>query len=242
MRVFRDLQLSLRTLGRAPGFTSVVVLTLALGIGASTAIYSVVRAVVLRPLEYQDPHQLVRITSELRGFGATDTGVAPAELIDYQARSDLFTAVAGLLPISANVAGSDTPERVEMMLVSWNYFAVLGVAPAYGRTFSREDDRPGVANVAVVSDAFWRRRLNADPGTIGRTDSSSIKNPIMVLGVMPPGFRHPGRTAQGDVDVWSPDGFRDAVWHFRAAAGDGSRAASPVAAGRHAAAGAVAPQ
>ena len=91
---------------------------------------------MLRPLDYPAPQQLVRITSELRGFGATDTGVAPAELVDYQSRTDLFTAVAGVVPTSANVTGGDTPARVEMMLVSWTYFSVLGVAPAHGRVFA----------------------------------------------------------------------------------------------------------
>src|SRR5688572_30926259 len=103
MRTLRDARFALRTLGRSPGFTGLVIVTLALGIGASAAIFSVVHAVVLRPLDYPQPQQLVRITSELRGFGAIDTGVAAAELFDYQAQTDLFTAVAGLMPVSANV-------------------------------------------------------------------------------------------------------------------------------------------
>ena len=209
MSTLRDARFALRTLGRTPGFTAVVVLTLALGIGASTAIFSVVNAVVLRPLDYPEPQRLVRITSELRGFGATDTGVSAAELIDYQARTDLFTAVAGLLPVSANVTSTGAPERVEMLLVSWNYFSVLGVPPAHGRVFTREDDTAGVANIAVVSDAFWRRRLGADPQAIGRSIVID-EDPILIVGVMPPGFEHPGRTAQGAVDAWSPAGFRGA--------------------------------
>ena len=90
-----------------------------------------------------------------------------------------------------------------MMLVSWNYFSVLGVAPAHGRIFGRDDEVPGVANVAVVSDGFWRRRLGADPNAVGRTiviDADAVQ----VVGVMPPGFRHPGRTMQTEVDAWSP--------------------------------------
>jgi predicted permease len=207
MRLLRDVQLAIRTLIRAPGFTALVILTLAVGIGASTAIFTVVNAVVLRPLDYPQPEQLVRITSELRGFGATDTGVASPELFDYQAKTDLFSAVAGLLPVSANVTSGGTPERLEVMLVSWNYFSVLGVRPAYGRTFGIQDDTAGVANLAVVSDGFWRRRLNADPQAIGRTVVIDT-DPVAVVGVMPPGFRHPGRTLQSDVDLWSPAGFR----------------------------------
>ena len=203
----RDAQYAIRKLTRSPGFTAVVVFTLALGIGASTAVFSIVNAVVLRPLAYPEPEKLVRITSELRGFGATDTGVSSAELIDYQSLTDLFTAVAGMLPISANVTSGSEPERVEMMLVSWNYFAVLGVAPANGRAFGPQDDVPGVANIAIVSDAYWRRRLNADPDAVGRTVVIDGDR-ILVVGVMPPGFRHPGRTVQAEVDVWSPAGFR----------------------------------
>jgi predicted permease len=204
--ILRDAAFAIRNLTRSLGFTAVVILTLALGIGASTAIFTVVNAVVLRPLDYPDPQQLVRITSELRGFGATDTGVSAPELGDYQSRADLFTGVAGTQPINANVTSGDAPERVEMMLVSWNYFAVLGVAPAHGRLFAREDDTPGVANIAIVSDAFWRRTLGGDPAAIGRTITID-EDPIVVVGVMPPAFRHPGRTLQNDVDVWSPAGF-----------------------------------
>jgi putative ABC transport system permease protein len=209
MPLLRDTHYAVRTLRRAPGFTAVVVITLALGMGATAAIFSIVNAVVLRPLDYPRPEQLVRITSELRGFGATDTGITTSELADYQQLTDIFAGVAGLLPISANVTGGDTPERIEMMLVNWNYFSVLGVAPAHGRVFAREDDTPGVANVAVVSDGFWRRRLGADPNAVGRTiviDADAVQ----VVGVMPPGFRHPGRTMQTEVDAWSPAGFRSA--------------------------------
>jgi hypothetical protein len=207
MPLVRDAQFAIRTLIRSPGFSLVVVLTLALGIGASSAIFSVVSAVVLRPLDYPEPRQLVRITSELRGFGATDTGISAAELADYQARTDLFAGVAGMLPISANVTGGAAPERVEMMLVSWNYFAVLGVPAAHGRIFGRDDDTAGVANLAIVSDGFWRRALSADPRAIGRTIVID-QDPVVIVGVMPPEFHHPGRTLQGDVDVWSPAGFR----------------------------------
>jgi putative ABC transport system permease protein len=207
MPAVRDLQYAIRKLTRAPGYTTVVILTLALGIGASTAVFSIVNAVVLRPLPYPEPRQLVRITSELRGFGATDTGVSAPELADYQSRADLFTAVAGLLPVSANVTSSTGPERVEMMLVSWSYFAVLGVAPVLGRAFGPGDDMPGVANIAVVSDAFWRRRLGADPDAIGRTIAIDGDR-VLLVGVMAAGFQHPGRTVQSQVDIWSPAGFR----------------------------------
>jgi putative ABC transport system permease protein len=208
MRALRDVQHAVRTLARSPAFTSLVVLTLALGIGASAAIFSIVNAVVLRPLDYPEPDRLVRVTSELRRFGAADTGITAAELRDYQERGDLFAGVAGMLPVSANVTGGGTPERAEVMLVSWNYFSILGVPPTLGRVFGPEDDTPGVANVAVVSDAFWRRRLSADTQAIGRAIVVD-DDPVVVVGVMPPEFRHPGRTVQAEVDVWSPAGFRN---------------------------------
>jgi putative ABC transport system permease protein len=206
MRTFRDFRFAIRNLTRSLGFTTVVVLTLGAGIGASTAIFSVVNTVLLRPLDYPEPDALVRIGSELRGFNATDTGVATAELFDYQSRNDLFTGVAGILPISANVTGGEMPARVEMMLVSPSYFSVLGVSPAYGRVFGPSDDGPGVASVAVVSDGFWRRHLKADPNAIGSTVTIDA-DPVVVVGIMPVSFRHPGRTLQNEVEVWSPSGF-----------------------------------
>ena len=208
MTIGRDIRFAIRNLSRAPGYTAVVILTLALGIGASTAIFTVVNDVVLRPLDYPEPQRLVRITSELRNLGATDTGVLASEMADYQDRADLFVGVSGVLPINANVTSGGVPERVDMLLVSWNYFAVLGVAPAYGRIFGREDDVAGVANVAVVSDGFWRRRLSADPLAVGRTVVID-EDPIQVIGVMPAGFSHPGRSKENEVDVWSPAGFRN---------------------------------
>jgi putative ABC transport system permease protein len=208
MRILREAEYAVRKLSRTPGFTAVVILTLALGIGASTAVFSIVDAVLLQPLPYPQPERLVRITSELRGFAATDTGVSPVEFFDYQSLKDLFAGIAGLMPISANVTDGTQPERVEMLLVSWNYFAVLGIAPAHGRVFGREDDTPGVANIAVVSDGYWRRRLGADPAAVGRSIVIDGDR-VLIVGVMPPGFGHPGRTLQNEVDVWSPAGFRN---------------------------------
>lgn len=205
--LIQDLKFTLRNLRRAPAFAAVVVGTLALGVGANTAIFTIVNAVVFAPLPYPDADRLVRITSELRGFNATDTGVAPQHLFDYQARQDLFTDVAGLYPVNANVTGGSEPERVETLLVSWNYFTILGATPALGRVFGPGDDGAGIPEVAVVSDGYWRRRLDANPGAIGRTLTID-GDPFVLVGVMPPGFRHPGWTSQTEVDVWAPAGYR----------------------------------
>ena len=204
---FQDLKFALRSLGKTPGFTAVVALTLGLGIGANTAVFSVVYGVVMRPLSYPEPEQLVRITTELRGLRATDTGMAALELFDFQSRTDLFSGVCGLYPIDANVTGGEAPERVEVMLVSWNYFSILGARPQLGRVFGIEDNAPGIPEATVVSDGYWRRRLGADPNVLGRrllVDG----DPVVVVGVMPPGFKHPGRTVQTEVDMWAPAGYR----------------------------------
>ncbi len=185
-----------------------MILTLALGIGANTAIFTIVNAVVLRPLPYRNPDQLVRVTSDLKKFGASDTGTAALELFDYQSRTDLFSGVAGLYPVNANVTGGAEPERIETMLVTWNYFSILGSTPALGRVFGPADDGPGIPQVAVVSDGYWRRRLGADPHALGRTLVVD-GDPFVLVGVMPPAFTHPGRTVGNeDVDLWSPAGYR----------------------------------
>jgi putative ABC transport system permease protein len=185
----------------------VVVLTLALGIGANTAIFTIVNDVVLRPLPYPQPEQLVRVTSDLRKFGANDTGTSVMELFDYQSRTDLFSGVAGIYPVNANVTGGDTPERIETLLVTWNYFSILGGKPQLGRVFGPDDNGPGIPQVAVVSDGYWRRKLGADPKALGKTLVVD-GDPYVLVGVMPPDFRHPEGGAQSDVDLWAPAGFR----------------------------------
>jgi predicted permease len=207
-KLSQDVRHAIRSLQRSPGFALVVVLTLALGIGANTAIFTIVNAVVLRPLPYRSPEQLVRVTSELKKLNADDAGLAPLELFDYQSRTDLFSGVAGLYPVNANVTGGAEPERIETMLVSWNYFSILGSAPALGRVFGPDDDGPGIPQVAVVSDGYWRRRLAADPHAIGRTLVVD-GDPFVLVGVMPPAFKHPGFTVGNEeVDLWSPAGYR----------------------------------
>jgi putative ABC transport system permease protein len=207
--MIHDIKYAVRSLTRTRAFTAAVVLTLGLGIGANTSIFTIVNAVILRPLPYAEPDRLVRIRSELRAFGATDTGTASQELFDYQARTDLFSGVAGLFPVNANVTGGSEPERVDVLLVSANYFSLLGAAPALGRVFGPQDEAAGIAPVIIVSDAYWRRRLGADPNALGKTITVD-GDPAVLVGVMPAGFRHPGRTLQSDVQVWSPAGFRGA--------------------------------
>jgi predicted permease len=206
--LIQDIRFALRTHTRQPGFTAIVLLTLALGIGANTAIFTVVNAVVLQPLPFAHPEQLVRITADLEGLGAKDIGMSPPELFDYRDSANLFDGIAGLYPINANLTEVDEPERVEVLLVSPDYFSILGARPALGRVFSTtEDDHPGIAEVVIISDALWARRFGRSPDVLGRSlriDDDSFR----VVGVMPPSFRHPGRTLRGDIDMWAPAGYR----------------------------------
>ena len=162
--VGQDLRYALRMLARSPGFTAVAVATLALGIGANTAIFSVVHAVLLKPLPFDRPGELVRVTADLKGQGLADAGVSPPELFDYRDRSGAFSQISGLYPINANITGMDRPERAEVLLVDIGYFDLLGVKPQVGRFFEKPDYRPGIAEIAVISDGWWRRHYAADPG------------------------------------------------------------------------------
>jgi len=202
-----DVRFAARSLRKNQSFAIVAVLTLALGIGANAAMFAVVNAILLRPLPFAGADRLVRVTGDLSGFGAHDAGMSPPELYDYRDRADLFESIAGIYPIDANVTEVDEPERVEILLVSPSYFAVLGARPQLGRVFSPQDDHPGIAEIVVISDAFWKRRFGGRPDAIGhklKIDGDWYE----VVGVMPPGFRHPGRALRTGYEMWAPTGYR----------------------------------
>jgi putative ABC transport system permease protein len=204
--LIQDSRFAWRGLLRSPGFAAIAIATLALGIGANSAIFTVVNAVVMRPLPYAHADRLVRVTSDFTGLNATDVGLSQPELLDYRDRSGLFDAVAGVWAINANLTEIDQPERVETLLASPSYFDVLGVRPQLGRLFGPEDTAPGINEVLVISDALWRRRFGASPAALGR--KLRIDNDwYTIVGVLPPGFRHPGRSVLTDVDVWAPANF-----------------------------------
>jgi putative ABC transport system permease protein len=204
--LWQDVRYSARTLRNKPGFTLIAILTLALGIGANTAIFSVVHAVLLRPLAFKAPEQLVRVTGDFQKINVEDVGLSVPELFDYRDRSDLFQQISGIYPIDANITWVDQPERVEALLVDTNYFSILGVDAQLGRVFQQEDYQPGIAEVAVISDGLWRRRYGADPNVIGK--KFRLDNDLYVIvGVAPPDFRHPGRGLQTEVEVWAPTGW-----------------------------------
>ena len=204
--LIQDLRYGARMLLKNPGFTLVAIVTLALGIGAVTAIFSVVYGVLLRPMPFDRPEQLVRVTADLQRMSLPDVGMSGMELFDYRDRTDLFDQISGIYPINANITWVDQPERVEALLVDVNYFSLLGANPQLGRTFQPEDYQSGIAEIAVISDGLWKRRYGADPDAIGK--KFRLDNDLYtIVGVMPPGFRHPGRVIQTDVEVWAPAGW-----------------------------------
>jgi predicted permease len=204
--LLQDVRYGLRMLARKPTFTIVAVLTLALGVGANTAIFSIVDAVLLRPLPYRDPDRLVRIFFNEPGLGLRDVRFSKPELDDLLTRAGVFEDVTPIFEGSEDVTGAKQPERVEGVNGSFSYFSMLGVTPQVGRLFGPQDFVPGFAEEAVISDGLWRRAYGADPNVIGRTIRID-NDPLTIIGVLPRGFRHPGPTVSGDAEVFGAGGF-----------------------------------
>ena len=204
-RLLLDLRYALRSLARTPGFVAVTLLTLMLGIGANLAIFTVVNAVLLRPLPIREPDRVVRIFDDLTGSGARDAGMSVPELQDIE-KAGLFSQVSVIWPISCALGGADHVERIELLGTSHNYFELLGVKPALGRTYVQNDWTPGFYDGVVISDALWRRQFGADPNVLGRRIRADM-DPYTIIGVMPPEFRHPGPTTGADIDMWAAAGY-----------------------------------
>jgi len=202
-----DLRYAARMLRSNLGFTLVAVLTLAFGIGANTAIFSVVNAVVLRPLPFPKPEQIVLIRDDLTGRQIEDVGMSVDELKDLQERSGVFEQVSAVWPVDANLTGSERPERIELLAVSPNYFALLGAHAQLGRVFGPEEQQAkGFAEGVVISDGLWKRLYGSDPNILGRKVYADT-DLYTIIGVMPPEFRHPGKTLRNEVDMWGTAGF-----------------------------------
>ena len=204
MDTFRqDLRFAIRSLGKAKGITAIAAACLALGIGANTAIFSVVRAVLLDPLPYRDASRVVRVyetavfQNGVRGLGA----VSVPNFVDWRAQNDAFEALSAFTAGSADLVSDGVPERVRTVNSSANLFALLGAQPLIGRTFALDEDEPGRPLVAVVSEGFWRRRFGADPAVLGKI--VTINNaPHTIVGVMPAWFDFPIGAIH--TDVWKP--------------------------------------
>jgi putative ABC transport system permease protein len=201
----RDVRYAARSLARSPGFTVVAVAVLALGIGATSAIFSLVSAVWLKPLPFADENRLVTLWADLTPIGGPPrVEIAPANYVDWQARAQSFESMTPVVPASFNLTGDGgEPERLAGVRTASSLFATLGLAPLLGRTFL-PDDGSGEP-VAVVSEGFWLRRLGGDPAAVGRTITLD-GSPHLVVGVVPRDFRFPS----GEIDVfvpttWAPD-------------------------------------
>ena len=203
--LLQDVRYGLRMLVRKPTFTIVAVLTLALGVGANTAIFSIVNAVLLRSLPFPDADRLVRIYFNNPGVGLRGVRFSVPEFDDLKRQTDVFEDVSVIVFGPTNLTGAKEPEHLEMMEVSPNYFSMLGATPELGRLFGHQDFALGFAPVVVISDALWRRSYGADPGVLGR--SLRLDNDLYtIVGVLSPGFRNPG-SAIPAVEVWITCGF-----------------------------------
>jgi putative ABC transport system permease protein len=222
-RLFQDFRLGARTLRKTPGFTAIAVLTLALGLGINTAVFSVVNAVMIRSLPYPEPGRLISLWEEsgrqsLRQFsssgttvgsggGPQRTTVSVANLVDYQKQAHAFSGLAAYDITPMNLTGNGTPERIQGETVTAGFFGVLGMEAVQGRTFLPEDDRPDASPVVVVTDGFWQRRLGADTAVLGRTIMLDGK-PRQVIGVLPRGFESPAQFGiKSQIEFYVPAAF-----------------------------------
>jgi putative ABC transport system permease protein len=197
-----DMRYGLRQLRRNPGFTAVALATLTLGIGANTAIFSAVDAVLLRPLPFPHPEQLVAVRESFRQFPSAS--VSYPDYLDWVADNHSFAALSAYRGASGVVTHAGPPAVISGQECTWQYFDVLGMQPELGRTFTAADDRVGAGDVVVIADSLWHQRFSGDPNILGKTMELDA-TPRVIVGVMPPGF--PGLSAAKDAaQYWTPLG------------------------------------
>ncbi|MDT5272060.1 MAG: hypothetical protein QOH49_4246 [Acidobacteriota bacterium] len=197
-----DLRYGVRMLWKNPGFTAVAVVALALGIGANSAIFSVVNTVLLRPLPYREPARLVMVWEDDTKHGFPNDTPATANYIDWRDQNQVFDGMAATADQSFNLTGAGEPERFDGKRVSANFFSLLGVEPQLGRAFMPEEDVSGANRVVVLSHGLWQRRFGSDPGLIGKSITLNGDGYI-VVGVMPAGFQFLSQ----EVEMWVPIAF-----------------------------------
>src|SRR5437762_4267419 len=204
--LLQDLRFGWRMFRKSPGFAAIAILTMALGIGATTAIFIVVDATLLAPLPYPQSEQLVSIQDNFPGVGAQDVGFSEPEWEDLQ-HSGIFEYVSPTWFDENNLTGSSQPARVRLLIVAPNYFALLGVQPRLGRGFDPQDHSPGIIPEVVISDGLWKRAFGSDPNILSksvRMDTDLYR----IVGVMPAGFDAPGRTAEErNIEIWAATSF-----------------------------------
>ena len=197
--LIQDLKYSVRMLAKNPGFTVVAVLTLALGIGANTAIFSAVNAILLRPLPYKDPGQLVQVweTNPQRGF--PEFPASPPNFFDWRDQNHSFSQIAAVQYDDYNLTGAGAPTHVFGIDVSPNVFALLGAKPELGRVFTETEDNPNNPQVAIIGHSLWQTQFGSDPNIVGKAIVLDAKS-FAVVGVMPASFRYP----EADTQIWTP--------------------------------------
>ena len=204
--LIQDVRFSLRMLRKSPGFTLIAVLTMAVGIGATTAIFSVVDATLLHPLPYPNAAQLVSIQADFPGNGASDVGMSQPEWQDLQ-HSGIFEYVSPTWFDENNLTGSSQPARVRLLIVAPNYFSLLGVKPQLGRAFDPQDHSPGIIPEVVISDGLWKRAFGGDPNILDKSVRMDT-DLYHIVGVMPPGFDAPGRSAEErNIEIFAATSF-----------------------------------
>jgi putative ABC transport system permease protein len=210
-----DMSYGLRMLRKSPGFTLIAVLLLALGIGATTAIFSVVNGVLLKPLPFEEPESLVMIWEHAYKRDRERNVVGPFNFLRWRERAKSFSSMSAFVAWAANLAEDEgEPERVGIGHVSADLFATLGVSAARGRVFTPEDGIPGNDNVVVLGDGLWKRRFGADPGVMGKTvrvDGTEMT----IVGVLPPGIEFSAAQAGGSVQIWHPIAFTNEHREFQ---------------------------
>ena len=194
-----DIRYAIRQLRRSPGFAVVAVMTLALGIGANTAVFSVINGVLLKPLPYEAPEELVSVTSAFPSMDFDRFWISPPEYFELREWNRVFADIGGYRTGTASIETDDRPLRIPSAVASWSFFPTMGVGAALGRTFTEDEDLPGATPVALISDGLWRRAFGRDSGVIGKTVRlNGVASTI--VGVMPAGFD----VEDAGVDVWTP--------------------------------------
>ncbi len=194
-QLFADLRFGVRTLRRSPGFTLVAAITLALGVGANTAIFSVVDSVLLNPLPYPESDRVVGIWHHAPGLGYDQFGISPGVYFQYLEQNDVFENMALYQGAQRNLTGDGDPERISGARVTSSLFDVLRVPPALGRAFVEEEDYPDVPRTVILSHALWSRRYGSDPTMVGKSVQLTGES-VVVIGIMPGGFAFPDETTQ----------------------------------------------
>jgi putative ABC transport system permease protein len=201
--LLRDIRYGIRSLVKRPAFTLIAGMTLALGIGANTAIFSVVNTVLLRPLPYRDAERIVTVWQNNAKAGVSRNDVSPANFLDWQEQSRSFESMVGIEPFGFSMVGNGEPERFPVWLVTAGFFETMGTNPLRGRTFSSQDYQPGNERVVVISHSLWQRRFGGDQNLVGQKLTLNGQ-PYTVVGVMPPEFQFPP-----DREVWAPRVLRE---------------------------------